>query len=88
VAPEFGGPSITSECDPQFVDRVRMALDDNPHIRFFEGTRHGYVRCKVGPERFRADYRVVPSVWSSSAVASTLASFEVEDGFSDPMQVS
>ena len=88
VAAELGGPSITSKSGPEFVARVQKALTDNPHIRFFEGTRHGYVRCHAAPDVLRADYRVVRSVWEPSEVPSTLAAVEIEDGSPEPALVS
>ncbi len=88
VAIELGGPSITSECLPEFVARVQRALPDNPHIRFFEGTRHGYVRCHASPDRLRADYRVVTTVWEPGAAALTLAAFEISDGSPRPRRVA
>ncbi|PLR77422.1 alkaline phosphatase [Bacillus sp. V3-13] len=75
---EFVGTSITSGgngADKRAdTDRI-LAL--NPHIKFFNDYR-GYVRCTVTPDRFQADYRVVPFVSTKGADISTRASFLLE----------
>jgi alkaline phosphatase D len=84
VGVELGGPSITSEASPTFVSRVEAALDDNRHIRFFDGKLHGYVRCEVRPDEVQADFRVLPTVWEPAARTYTLATFNVENGSCTP----
>ena len=39
----------------------RVVLEENSHIRYFNNER-GYVRCRLTPEEWRTDYRVVPYV--------------------------
>jgi alkaline phosphatase D len=53
---------------------------DNPHVRFADGTRRGYVRVEVTPQRLRADLRAMRTVAQPRAECDTLASFVVEDG--------
>jgi alkaline phosphatase D len=52
----------------------------NPHIKFFDGDRRGYVRCLVDRRRWRTDLRMVTTVSRSNAPVYTYASFEVRDG--------
>lgn len=52
----------------------------NPHIKFFDGDRRGYLRCRVNRNRWRTDLRMVDSVATRTARVSTLASFVVEAG--------
>ena len=52
----------------------------NPHIKFFDGDRRGYVRCLVDRKQWRTDLRMVSTVSRSDAPVSTFASFAVEDG--------
>ena len=52
----------------------------NPHIKFFDGDRRGYVRCLVDRRRWRTDLRMVTTVSRSNAPVYTFGSFEVEDG--------
>lgn len=83
VGTEFVGTSITSTdyaaARPAYGSVV---LDENPHIRFFDNQR-GYVRCRLTPEEWRTDYRVVPYVKRPGAPIRTRASFVIEDG--DPV---
>ena len=54
-------------------------MEENPHFRFFDNQR-GYVRCRLTPEEWRTDYRVVPYVKRPGAPIRTRASFVIEDG--------
>ena len=80
VAVEFVGTSITSDFPAAFIPFVQAALPDNPHTRFFDGLYRGYVRCRVGPDIWRTDFRAVHSILDDQAEAFTLASFVVLDG--------
>ena len=83
VAVEFVCTSITSDFPAGFVPLIEANLGPNsanPHIKFFEGRQHGYVRCTVTPGLWRSDYRAVDSILDPFAPASTLASWVVEDG--------
>jgi alkaline phosphatase D len=55
-------------------------LPDNPHIRFVNVTRRGYVRMEATRARLRADLRVTRSIVQPRSDVDTLASFVVEDG--------
>ncbi|MGG1397434.1 alkaline phosphatase [Bacillus salipaludis] len=78
IGAEFVGTSITSGGDgsDKRADTDKI-LGLNPHIKFFNDFR-GYVRCKVTPENWQADYRVVPYVSSQGADITTRASFVFE----------
>ncbi|MBI0579905.1 alkaline phosphatase [Neobacillus cucumis] len=78
IGAEFVGTSITSGGDgsDKRADTDKI-LGLNPHIKFFNDFR-GYVRCKVTPEKWQADYRVVPYVSSQGADITTRASFVFE----------
>jgi alkaline phosphatase D len=77
---EFVGTSISSGGNGNDTNaNTAGILADNPHIKFFNGQR-GYVRCEVRPDRWRADYRIVPFVTQPDAPISTRASFVVENG--------
>jgi alkaline phosphatase D len=52
----------------------------NPHIKFFDGDRRGYVLCKLDRDEWRTDLRMVPTVSTRDAPVETFASFVVEDG--------
>jgi alkaline phosphatase D len=81
VATEFVGTSISSNGDgiiygPYYGPMVPA----NPHIKFFDGDRRGYVRCLVDRELWRTDLRMVSTVSRSDAPVETFASFSVDNG--------
>jgi alkaline phosphatase D len=78
VASEFVGTSITSR--GMAYERGRALLPDNPHVKFFDSRKRGYLRCNVTPTRWLTDLVAVASVLERTAPASTLASFVVEAG--------
>ena len=81
VATEFVGTSISSGYDlPSYMLYYGPRIPFNPHIKFFEGDRRGYVRCRLDHEKWVSDLRMVAAVTAPDAPAYTLASFVVEDG--------
>lgn len=81
VATEFVGTSISTNGDdivygPYYGPMIKF----NPHIRFFEGDKRGYVRCRLNRSEWRTDLRMVTTVSRPIAPGYTLASFVVEDG--------
>jgi alkaline phosphatase D len=78
IGSEFVGSSISST--PTNDENYRSYLPENPHVRFYEGERRGYVRCEVTPTAWRSDYQMLESATTPDAPISTLASFVVEDG--------
>ncbi|OYD07688.1 alkaline phosphatase D family protein [Paludifilum halophilum] len=80
VGAEFVGTSITSGGDGSDVrEDTAQTLAENPHIKFFNNHR-GYVRCRLTPDSWRTDYRVLPYVSRPGAPIITRASFIVENG--------
>ena len=80
VGTEFVGTSITStDVVGKHPAYGRVVLDENPHIRYFNNQR-GYVRCRLTPEEWRTDYRIVPYIKRPGAPVRTAASFVIEDG--------
>ncbi|MGH3090502.1 MAG: alkaline phosphatase D family protein, partial [Rubrobacteraceae bacterium] len=81
VASEFSCTSISSNGDDiVFGPYYGPMIPENPHIKFFDGDRRGYVRCHVNRERWLTDLRMVETVSRPDAPAYTLASFAVEAG--------
>ena len=78
LATEFVGTSISSGCG--WAGQVAAAVPANPHVKFFDGSRRGYVRCDLTPHAWRSDYRVVASATDVNTPATTLTSWVVEDG--------
>ncbi len=89
VATEFSGTSISSNGDgPVYGPYYGPMIPANPHIKFFDGDRRGYVRCLVDREKWRTDLRMVSTVSRPEAPVETFASFVVEDGRPGAVRVS
>ena len=71
VATEFVGTSISTNGDvPVYGPYYGPMIKYNPHIKFFEGDRRGYVRCTVTPDQWRTDLRMVTTVSRPDAPGS------------------
>jgi alkaline phosphatase D len=79
VATEFVGTSVTSQPGRSQADQEAIARK-NPHIRYTDLTRRGYVTMELTPGQARAQLRAVENVKSREAPVSTQATFVVEDG--------
>jgi alkaline phosphatase D len=78
VATEIAGTSITSQFGSQAALDARRV--DNPHVKFADGTRRGYVRVELTPRRLQADLRAMRGVSQPREGVDTLATFVVDDG--------
>ena len=78
VMSEFVGTSVTSESTngPLF----KAVMPDNPHIKYWDDTRRGYMLFNVDRNTFRADMRAVENVRVRESTVSTQKSFVVENG--------
>jgi len=80
VATEFVGTSISSGGDGaekgQDTDHI---LAENPFVKMHNRER-GYVSCELTPERWRANYQVVPYVSRRGAPLITRAKWATENG--------
>ncbi|MGI5289006.1 alkaline phosphatase D family protein [Nonomuraea polychroma] len=80
VATEFVGTSISTNGDDEvYGPYYGPMIKWNPHIKFFDGDRRGYVTCRLDEREWRTDLRMVPTVSRADATATTFASFVVED---------
>jgi alkaline phosphatase D len=82
---EIVGTSISSS-GPDFETFSKM-LPENPHVKFFDSRRRGYVLNTVTPQSWRADFRVTGDVTVRRSSVSTLASFAVEAGKTGAIRV-
>lgn len=81
VGTEIVGTSLTSNGDREvYGPYYGPMIGFNPHIKFFDGDRRGYVRGRVTPERLTVDLQMVRTVSRRDAERYTYASFAVEDG--------
>jgi alkaline phosphatase D len=78
VATEIVGTSVSSAGPP--YDLMAAALPDNPHVRFFESRKRGYVSVDVDAQQMTTRLRVVSEVTDPMASVSTLKSFAIESG--------
>ena len=81
VASEFVGTSITSDFPASFIPLVQATLPSNPHIKYFEGGKRGYVKFQLTPERLRAEFRYVDSILTAVSPVKTLKTFEIKAGY-------
>lgn len=79
VATEIVGTSITSQ-PPGRDEEVDAVKSKNPHIRFGNYSRRGYVTIEMTPSRARVRLRAMDNVTDSLAGISTLRSFVVAEG--------
>jgi alkaline phosphatase D len=78
VATEFVGTSISSYPAP--YEMFTAALPDNPHVRFFESRKRGYVCVDVERAHMAVQLRVVSDAHDPNADVATLKSLAVESG--------
>lgn len=83
VAVEFTATSVSSDF-PAAYDAPIKALNPilNPHVRYFDGSRRGYLRCTVNGSEWRTDARTVETIALRETPVSTSASYTVESGTS------
>jgi phosphodiesterase/alkaline phosphatase D-like protein len=83
VAVEFTATSVSSDF-PIAFDAPLKALNPtlNPHVRYFDGSRRGYLRCSVTRSVWHTDVRTVETIDVRRTPVSTTASYAVESGTS------
>ncbi len=82
---EFIATSISSQFPTALIQAAQLAVADNPHTKFFDGARRGYLRCTVTPALWTTDFQTVPTdaagrVQVAIATATTLRTFVVQNG--------
>jgi alkaline phosphatase D len=83
VAVEFTATSVSSDFPIAFdapLKQVNPVL--NPHVRYFDGSRRGYLRCAVNRRQWHTDVRVVETIDVRRTPVTTSASYVVEAGSS------
>jgi alkaline phosphatase D len=78
VATEFVCSSITSHGPP--YEMFSKWLPQNPHVRYFESRKRGYMVAEVTRERMVARFQAISDAADPKATVSTLAAFVIEDG--------
>jgi alkaline phosphatase D len=81
VAVEFVATSISSDFPIAFDAPIKATNPFlNPHVRYFDGSRRGYLRVDLSRETWRTDVRVVDTIEVPAAPVYTSAAFAVESG--------
>ena len=78
VATEFCGTSITSQGPSQ--KQVQMMLAVNPHLRYGNGSKRGYMKVEVRRNECTATLRALDNVRNADSGISSLATFVVLNG--------
>jgi len=79
IATEFCGTSITAASNWE-VERAARVAALNPHVRFADIERRGYLLADLDEKALHVKLRVVDDVRNPAPAISTLASFDVEAG--------
>lgn len=83
VAVEFVATSVSSDFPIAFDAPLKAANPIlNPHVRYFDGLKRGYLRCEVTRDGWQTDARVVDTIAVREAPVLTSASFRVPAGSS------
>ena len=81
VAAEFVTPSVTSNGDAEvYGPYYGPMIQFNPHIRFFDGDRHGSMKARLKRDELEVDWRIADTVGDPNARVRTLRTFAVESG--------
>ncbi len=80
---EFVVTSVTSESYNAAL--FNSLLPENPHIKFVDDTRRGYILCDVDKNVWRSNLRVADNVRLRNASYTTYKSFVVENGKPGPV---
>ncbi len=78
VAAELIGPSVSAL--ENLPDGYPQGALSSPHIHLYDIERHGYLRCEVDQDAFRADYRWVATTLEPESGIETGSSWVVESG--------
>ena len=78
VASEFVGTSVSAS-GPNY-EAFAAVLPDNPHVRFFDSRKRGYVSVDVDTKQMTVRLRAISDVTDPKANISTLRTFAVENG--------
>jgi alkaline phosphatase D len=78
VAAEFVGTSVTSHGPPH--EKFLAWIADNPHVRFFDSRKRGYVSAELRRDRLEVAFQALDDVRDRRSGVATLQRFVVETG--------
>jgi alkaline phosphatase D len=76
IATELCGTSIATHGPAQ--SHVDAIVSENPHIRYGDGTRRGYIVLDITPQGGTARLRVLDDVQDRNTGVGTAATFAIE----------
>ena len=88
VASEFVGTSISSTANDAFGSVVDQVVDTHSHVKWADAEHRGYVRCTLGADEYRADYRLVDTALEPESPIRTASSWSVEPGRPGPTRTA
>ncbi|MGI9600423.1 MAG: alkaline phosphatase D family protein [Acidimicrobiales bacterium] len=77
---EFVGTSISSDSSSLLASVVSLITGNNPHVRFAEVERRGWVKHTVTRDSWRADYRLVDDAMVPDSPVTTASSWVLPKG--------
>ena len=77
---EFVGTSISSSGNALLSALLPTVLAENPHVKWADGSKRGWVKHTVTTDEWRADYRHVDDVTVAGSPVRTAASWVVPRG--------
>jgi alkaline phosphatase D len=81
VGAEFAGTAISSGgLTRNRAKNIASDVATQPHLKYFEGIKRGYVSCTLGRSAWRSDFMQVEDVLRADSPVSVGASWAVEDG--------
>jgi alkaline phosphatase D len=86
VGSEFVATSISSSFPASQADLVLLTFGVNPHIKYFNGLRRGWLRCQVDRRTWRSEFRGVVDALDPGSATETLASWVVEKDVPGPVE--
>jgi alkaline phosphatase D len=81
MATEFVSTSISSDFPAALIPVAELSNQlFNPHVRYFDATRRGYLRCTVTPTAWTTEIRTSATIDSAAETVTTTATWVVDAG--------
>jgi alkaline phosphatase D len=81
VGVELAGTAISSSgIDPKDAPKWDRRIANEPHLKWFEGVKRGYVTCTLDRKTWHADFRGVEELGDPNSKVTRSARFTVQNG--------
>jgi alkaline phosphatase D len=81
---ELVATGISSVFDPGLAAIAQTLIGGLPHVAYFDAFHQGYVRHTLSRDEWRADFRLVETVFEETSPIDTAASLAIADGVPGP----